>query len=143
MILPGSAPMYVRRWPRISASSRTPPSDWRTNLRPSARAIDCPRLVLPVPGGPRKHRITPSLSPIRFDARFFGALLPPQFEASYTPIEATAQLWLTAKNALAEGAANRLPMIPPNLSSLRSAVDAPDFAHWRHCVAGLTIRPRT
>jgi hypothetical protein len=25
-ILPGIAPMYVRRWPRISASSRTPPS---------------------------------------------------------------------------------------------------------------------
>ena len=24
---PGSAPTYVRRWPRISASSRTPPSD--------------------------------------------------------------------------------------------------------------------
>ena len=40
MSLPGSAPMYVRRWPRISASSRTPPSDRRTNLRPVARAID-------------------------------------------------------------------------------------------------------
>ena len=39
MILPGSAPMYVRRWPRISASSRTPPSDRRTNLRPVARAM--------------------------------------------------------------------------------------------------------
>ena len=24
----------MRRWPRISASSRTPPSDWRTNSRP-------------------------------------------------------------------------------------------------------------
>src|SRR5829696_6246150 len=34
---PGSAPMYVRRWPRISASSRTPPSDMRTNSRPVAR----------------------------------------------------------------------------------------------------------
>ena len=33
-ILPGIEPMYVRRWPRISASSRTPPSDMRTNLRP-------------------------------------------------------------------------------------------------------------
>ena len=39
MTLPGSAPMYVRRWPRISASSRTPPSDRRTNLRAS-RARD-------------------------------------------------------------------------------------------------------
>ncbi len=59
MILPGSAPMYVRRWPRISASSRTPPSDRRTNLRPVARAMLLARLVLPTPGGPTKHRIGP------------------------------------------------------------------------------------
>ena len=32
-ILPGIEPMYVRRWPRISASSRTPPRLIRTNLR--------------------------------------------------------------------------------------------------------------
>ncbi len=32
--------MYVRRWPRISASSCTPPSDMRPNLRPSAAATD-------------------------------------------------------------------------------------------------------
>ncbi len=49
---PGSAPTYVRRWPRISASSRTPPSATRTNLRPSARATDSPSEVLPTPGGP-------------------------------------------------------------------------------------------
>ena len=49
---PGSEPMYVRRCPRISASSRTPPSDMRTNLRPSARAIERPSEVLPTPGGP-------------------------------------------------------------------------------------------
>ena len=51
--------MYVRRWPRISASSRTPPSDMRTNSRPVARAIDSPIDVLPVPGGPISVRIAP------------------------------------------------------------------------------------
>ena len=56
-ICPGRAPMYVRRWPRISASSRMPPSEMRWNLRPSARAIDLPSEVLPTPGGPTKHRI--------------------------------------------------------------------------------------
>ena len=50
MIEPGIAPMYVRRWPRISASSRTPPTDRRANLRSSVRAIDCPSDVLPTPG---------------------------------------------------------------------------------------------
>ena len=36
---PGSEPMYVRRCPRISASSRTPPSDMRTK-RAAERARD-------------------------------------------------------------------------------------------------------
>src|SRR5205809_683410 len=56
MIWPGRAPMYVRRWPRISASSRTPPSDMRTNFRPVAFAMDIPRDVLPTPGGSRLSR---------------------------------------------------------------------------------------
>ena len=60
MIVPGIAPMYVRRWPRISDSSRTPPTEMRTNLRPSARAIDWPSDVLPTPGGPTKQRIGPA-----------------------------------------------------------------------------------
>ena len=66
MIVPGIAPTYVRRWPRISASSRTPPSEMRTKLRPSARAIDCPSEVLPTPGGPTKQRIGPYTSLFSF-----------------------------------------------------------------------------
>src|SRR3546814_5885034 len=56
---PGIEPTKVRRWPRISASSRTPPSDMRTNLRLVALAIDWPSEVLPMPGGPTRHRIAP------------------------------------------------------------------------------------
>src|SRR5947208_729800 len=37
---PGRAPMYVRRWPRISASSRTPPSDMLANLVRHAGLFD-------------------------------------------------------------------------------------------------------
>ena len=51
--------MYVRRWPRISASSRIPPRDIRTNSRFSDRAIDSPIDVFPVPGGPIRVRIAP------------------------------------------------------------------------------------
>jgi hypothetical protein len=57
MITPGSAPMYVRRCPRISASSLTPPALMRSNLRPIAAAIERPSEVLPTPGGPTKQRI--------------------------------------------------------------------------------------
>ena len=65
--------MYVRRWPRISASSRTPPSDMRTNSRPVARAIDSPIDVLPVPGGPISVRIAPELLVLR-DAALLAQL---------------------------------------------------------------------
>ena len=64
MIVPGIAPMYVRRWPRSSDSSRTPPTEMRTNLRPSAVAIEWPSDVLPTPGGPTKQRICPETSPL-------------------------------------------------------------------------------
>ena len=37
-------------------SSRTPPSDMRTNSRPVALAIDLPSEVLPTPGGPTRQR---------------------------------------------------------------------------------------
>ncbi len=57
MMVPGIAPTYVRRWPRISDSSRTPPTLMRMNLRPMARAMLLPRLVLPTPGGPAKQRM--------------------------------------------------------------------------------------
>ena len=56
---PGSAPTYVRRWPRISASSRTPPRATRTNFRPSVRATDSPSEVLPTPGGPASRITAP------------------------------------------------------------------------------------
>ena len=36
-----------------------PPSETRTNLRPSDVAIDRPSDVLPTPGGPTKQRIGP------------------------------------------------------------------------------------
>jgi hypothetical protein len=49
--LAGHGTDVVRRCPRISASSRTPPRDIRTNLRLVARATD-DRAGLATPGGP-------------------------------------------------------------------------------------------
>jgi len=43
-----------------------PPSDMRTNLRSSARAMEWPSDVLPVPGGPTKHKIGPLESGLSF-----------------------------------------------------------------------------
>ena len=65
MMLPGSAPTYVRRWPRISASSCTPPRLVRTNFRPSARAMLCPSEVLPTPG--RSDEAQDRAAPLRVE----------------------------------------------------------------------------
>ena len=56
---PGIEPIYVLRWPRISLSSRTPPKDIRTNLRPMARAMDLAKEVFPTPGAPAKQSTGP------------------------------------------------------------------------------------
>ena len=66
-IEPGPLATYVRRWPRISASSRTPPRDILSKGRPSARAKDAVMEVLPVPGGPTNLIETLSQQDMAFD----------------------------------------------------------------------------
>jgi hypothetical protein len=97
-IAPGPDATYVLRCPllvklslralvkqkdthRISASSLTPPRDIRWNGLSRALAIDCPREVFPVPGGPTNLYATKfnsyPLSFIREDThRSIGPLTP-------------------------------------------------------------------
>ncbi len=69
IIFPGIDPIYVRRCPRISASSRTPPNEIRTYSRPVAFAIERANDVFPTPGGPNKQ----IMGPFIFDARLCTA----------------------------------------------------------------------
>ena len=62
MIRPGMEPMYVLRWPRMSASSRTPPRERRASFRFRALATLMAMEVLPTPGGPTRQRICPLAS---------------------------------------------------------------------------------
>src|SRR3982751_5742785 len=64
-----------------------PPSDTRTNLRPSDSAIDRASDVLPTPGGPTKHRIGPlrfgfSLRTARYSRMRSFAFSRPEWSAS-------------------------------------------------------------
>ena len=74
MIVPGIAPMYVRRCPRISDSSRTPPTEIRANFLPRARATDWPSEVLPTPGGPTKQRTGPERSFFSFETARYSTI---------------------------------------------------------------------
>ncbi len=69
MILPGRAPTYVLRCPRISASSRTPPRLIRTYFLPSASAMLFPRLVFPGAGRSRKEEDRALLLALQFHDR--------------------------------------------------------------------------
>ena len=59
MMRPGIAPTYVLRWPRISASSWTPPREIRESFRLVALATDMAMEVLPTPGGPTRQSTCP------------------------------------------------------------------------------------
>ncbi len=74
MIRPGMAPMYVRRCPRISASSCKPPNDMRMYLRPSDSATDLPNEVLPTPGGPTKQMMGDFMSPFSFSTAMCSSM---------------------------------------------------------------------
>ena len=95
---PGSAPMYVRRWPRISASSRTPPSDMRTNSRPVARAIDSPIEVLPVPGGPISVRMAPD---------FLSSAMPRSWRSFRTAMYSTMRSFTSSSPAWSASSTSR------------------------------------
>ena len=93
--------MYVRRWPRISASSRTPPSDMRTNSRPIARAIDSPIEVLPVPGGPISVRIAPALA---------SASMPRSSRSFLTATYSTMRSLTSSRPAWSASSTSRVPL---------------------------------
>ena len=91
--------MYVRRWPRISASSRMPPSDMRTNSRPIARAMDSPIEVLPVPGGPIRVRIAPD---------FLSAWIPRSSRSFLTATYSTMRSLTSSRPAWSASSTSRV-----------------------------------
>ena len=62
--------------------------------------------------------ITPELSPIRFDARFFVARMPPCQEALHDGSELTGHMWVTPGEALKGYRERRFPMVVPIIMTL-------------------------
>jgi 8-oxo-dGTP pyrophosphatase MutT (NUDIX family) len=69
------------------------------------------------------HWLTPEEFAMRFDTRFFVALLPP----GQTPLERSEEvadsLWITPERAMQRYARGELPMIFPTYASLRTLAD--------------------
>jgi 8-oxo-dGTP pyrophosphatase MutT (NUDIX family) len=72
------------------------------------------------------HRVTPAFYPIRFDTRFYLALLP----AHQTPLarseEVTHSLWIKPGEALSQAGAE-FPVLPPTTTVLE---DLAEFGSW-------------
>lgn len=64
------------------------------------------------------HWITPELSPIRFDARFFLAPAPPHQNALHDDFETTAHLWITPQEALERNERGTFSMLAPTIANL-------------------------
>ena len=75
MILPGKEPTYVLLCPLISASSEIPPNEHLKNFLPKARAMLLPKEVLPVHGGPKKHKIGLFKLPVNFLTARYSMIL--------------------------------------------------------------------
>lgn len=69
------------------------------------------------------HWLTPEESPIRFDTRFYLAVLPPDQIPLLTSEEVTHSLWVTPERALKFCERETLPMIFPTYSALRTLAD--------------------
>jgi glyoxylase-like metal-dependent hydrolase (beta-lactamase superfamily II)/8-oxo-dGTP pyrophosphatase MutT (NUDIX family) len=58
--------------------------------------------------------VTPAFSPVRFDAQFFLAEMPPGQEAVVWPGELADGAWIDCREALARWEDGRVPLHPPN-----------------------------
>lgn len=91
--------------------------DFLTLLKSEGLCCDASRM------GYFSHWLTPEESPIRFDTRFYLALLPPDQSPLATSEEVAHSLWIQPERALKLCQEGSLPVIFPTYSSLRTLAD--------------------
>jgi len=77
-----------------------------------------------------RHFITPDLSPIRYDTRFFLAEIPPHQTLGSTSSEIISSEWIDPTSAIKRYRKNIIKLIPPQyacISKLRKVADIRDF----------------
>ena len=83
------------------------------------------------------HRITPEKYSIRFDTRFYLAVLPDNQIPMISSEEVSESLWLTPQNALDESASGKFPMMPPTLITLRTLAE---HGSWQNLCSAFRLR---
>jgi len=69
------------------------------------------------------HRITPEHYTIRFDTRFYLAVLPRGQAPFHYSEEVAESLWINAEEALLRSAGGNFPMVPPTVAVLRMLME--------------------
>lgn len=69
------------------------------------------------------HRVTPEHYPVRFDTRFYLAILPPGQEPLHSSEEVSESIWVTPRAALDYSQTGNFPMMPPTIAALRTLAD--------------------
>ena len=65
------------------------------------------------------HWVTPELSPLRYDVRFFVTEAPENQQALHDGLELTDHVWISPQRALEEHKKNRFGMVLPTIMNLR------------------------
>lgn len=80
------------------------------------------------------HWITPELSPIRYDTRFFIAPAPPCQDALHDSVEVTDHVWIAPGEALRRNGEGTFAMLPPTIANLAALKP---FANVEEALASL------
>ncbi len=74
------------------------------------------------------HWVTPEVERLRYDVRFFAALVPAGQQAVLCTTEADHAEWLTAAEAVERFTAGEMAMLPPTIVMIRYLASFPDCA---------------
>jgi 8-oxo-dGTP pyrophosphatase MutT (NUDIX family) len=83
------------------------------------------------------HRVTPEHYPVRFDTRFFLAVLPENQTPLASSEEVTQSFWIAPGAAVERAAAGEFKMMPPTVAVLR-ALDVHN--RWEDLCKAFTLR---
>jgi len=74
------------------------------------------------------HWVTPVGESRRFDTRFFLAAAPPGQDGAHDDAELVDSRWVRPAEAIAQGEAGELLMMPPTIANLRTLAESDDVA---------------
>jgi 8-oxo-dGTP pyrophosphatase MutT (NUDIX family) len=83
------------------------------------------------------HRITPEHYPVRFDTRFYLAVLPQGQKPLHSSEEVSESLWVAPRTALDYCQTGNFPMMPPTIAVLRTLAD---HETWRSLCEAFQLR---